>query len=105
MTTNFESNVPHLKSLSVCRDKVVSSGYSDCYKVEQGKLLSTSTNHYYAPGEISVANFYRFECISQPEDNVIMYVIETRDGGKGTLIATYSDPGIKELLMEAKDIH
>jgi hypothetical protein len=105
MNTNLQRNIPHLKSLAVCLDKVVSSGYSESYKVEKGKLISTSTNHYYLPGEINIANFYSFECLSDPGDNVILYVIETKDGGKGTLIGDNGDPVIKDLLVQVKDVH
>jgi len=103
MNTNWERNIPHLRSLSVCLGRVVNNGYSDTYKVEKGKLISTSTNHYYVPGEINIANFYSFECLSYPDDNVILYVIETKDGGKGTLIGNNDDPTIKELLIQLKD--
>jgi hypothetical protein len=108
MNTKLTSNIPHLKSLSACLGKVESSGYSEHYRVEQGKLLSPSTNHYYTPGEINIANFYSFEGLSNPADNAILYVIETKDGGKGTLIdacGAYADPTINELMRQVKEVH
>ena len=44
---------------------------------------------HYQPKEIIVVNFYRFEGDSDPGDSSILYIIETIDGTKGTLLDSY----------------
>ncbi len=43
----------------------------------------------YAPEEVDIVNFYRFEGMSDPGDNSILYEIQTSDGAKGTLVTPY----------------
>ncbi|MGI8599969.1 MAG: hypothetical protein ACR2KB_12015 [Chitinophagaceae bacterium] len=76
-------------------------GYTDEYKIEKGQLLSFANNKKYKPKEVKAVNFYRFEGISNPDDMSILYVIETCDGRKGTLIdayGTYADDSISEFI-------
>src|SRR6185312_16271991 len=82
-------SVPFMNTLTSCVNKVVKDGYVDSFKVTQQGLYSTSKDKNYQPEEVRVINFYRFEGQSDPGDNAIMYVIETVDGQKGTLIDAY----------------
>ena len=43
----------------------------------------------YPAGELEVVAFYRFEGDSNPDDNSILYAIETSDGRKGLLVDAY----------------
>ena len=51
------------------------------------KLASITTNRYYQPQQIDIVSLFRFEGNSDPSDNAIVYVIETSDGLRGTLVA------------------
>ena len=99
--------VPFMNSLTTCVNKVVKDGYADSFKVTENGLLSTSNDHLYKPEQISVKDFYRFEGQSDPADNAIMYVIETADGAKGTLIdayGPYADASVDKFMKEVEDI-
>ena len=53
-------------------------------------------------------NFFRFEGESDPDDNAILYVIETNDGTKGTLIdayGVYNDAKVTQFMKEVESIH
>ncbi|MCM4168734.1 hypothetical protein KCTC52924_02426 [Arenibacter antarcticus] len=39
--------------------------------------------------EFNVVKYYRFEGMSNPDDNVVLYVIETKAGDKGLLVDAY----------------
>ncbi|RYD58446.1 MAG: hypothetical protein EOP56_04315 [Sphingobacteriales bacterium] len=78
-----------MNTLTTCVNKVVKDGYTDSFKVTRQGLYSPSKDRHYAPEDITVVNFYRFEGESDPGDEMIMYVIETTDGLKGTLIDAY----------------
>ncbi|HRO42791.1 MAG TPA: hypothetical protein PL009_08145 [Flavipsychrobacter sp.] len=100
--------VTFMNTLTSCVNKVVKDGYTDSFKVTRQGLYATSNDKTYKPEEIHVINFYRFEGESDPGDMVIMYVIETNDGVKGTLVdafGTYSDVSVSAFMKEVEDIH
>jgi len=81
--------MPYMKSLYICLNRMVGDGYTDDFKPTVKGLLSKKTNRVYKPQEIKVVNFFRFEGNANPEDNAMMYIIETVDGQKGTLVNSY----------------
>ena len=81
--------IPHMKSLALCLNRMVLDGFTDDFKVVDSGLKSLKTEKIYHPDEVNVKNFFRFEGQSDPNDNTIMYAIETNDGVKGTLIDAY----------------
>ena len=96
-----------MNTLSALVNKVVKHGYIDSFKVTKRGLYSNSTDRYFTPSEIHVKNFYRFEGESDPGDNAIMYVIETEDGLKGTLVdayGAYSDDSVSKFMKEVEDM-
>ena len=55
-----------------------------------------------------VVDFMRFEGASDPADNTILYVIETTDGVKGTLIdayGSYADAKVTSFMQEVEEIN
>lgn len=99
--------VPYMNTLTQCTNKMMKEGYTDSYKVKDRGLFSDKTENYYTPEQVSVINFYRFEGQSDPADNTILYVIETADGGKGTLIdayGPYSDAKVTAFMQQIEDI-
>ncbi len=105
---NPNDKLTFMNTLTACVNKVVKDGYTDSFKVTRQGLYSCARSKYYAPAEVQVKNFYRFEGESDPADMSIMYVIETSDGTKGTLIdafGTYSDGSVNAFMKEVQDIH
>lgn len=101
------SEAPYMKSLAACINKMVLDGYADDFKATDLGLTSVHTSRHYFPEEIHVVNFFRFEGNSDPEDNAIMYVIETDDGAKGTLVdayGAYADENISNILKQVENI-
>lgn len=80
--------------------KVISAeGFSEEFIVKDGGLYLKDRK--YAPDELAIAKFYRFEGDSNPDDMSIIYSIMTCDGHKGVLIdafGTYSNPDIDALI-------
>lgn len=109
MLTNENNSMPYMKSLSSCLEKMIADGYTDDFKAtEDGLLKSLRTDKNYQPGEVTIVNFYRFEGISDPNDMSILYVIETKDGLKGTLVdayGTYSSPEVYEFIKAVENIN
>ncbi len=98
---------PYLKSLVDCHKKIMDDGYKEDFAMEDAKLKCISNEKMYGPSEVTIVNFFRFEGQNDPDDSSIMYVIETNDGKKGTLIdsyGAYADPDISEFIREVETI-
>jgi hypothetical protein len=107
MIVNENNSQPYMKSLSTCLNKMIADGYEDDYKVTDRGMESLKKGKVYKPEQVQVINFFRFEGMSDPDDNAILYVIETDDGGKGTLIdgyGIYTEPKIASFMQEVENI-
>lgn len=103
-----DNEIPHMKSMASCLNKMVLEGYEDDFKISDKGLKSLKTDKVYQPEQINIVNFFRFEGQSDPDDNTIMYVIETTDGSKGTLIdayGPYADPKLTEFMNYVEGIN
>ncbi len=104
------TNTPEtMSTLSSRVNKAVVDGYTESFKVEGKGLTGSSTadQKFYGPSEVKIENFYRFEGYSDPSDNAILYLIETADGRKGTLIDSYgaaADNKLAEYVKEVEEI-
>lgn len=99
--------VPHMKSLALCLNRMVLDGYDDDFKVTEQGLQSIKTEKTYSPDQVNIVNFFRFEGQSDPNDMTIMYVIETDDGQKGTLVdafGVYSDTNVGEFFKQVESL-
>jgi hypothetical protein len=87
--------------------KVREDGFTEDFKIHTDGLRTWSGTRSYKPEEVNIVNFYRFEGPSDPADNVILYVIETTDGKKGTLTdayGAYADQKISKFMDEVEEI-
>ncbi|MCC9137701.1 hypothetical protein ACFSKU_02670 [Pontibacter silvestris] len=84
-------------------------GYLIDFKVsEDGHYLcSMDDKERYAPNEVRIVNFYRFEGESNPDDMAILYLVETSSGSKGSIsdaYGTYSDENIEGFMKQVEDL-
>ena len=106
MQTN--STTEEMKSLATCINKLVLDGYTEDFKAGERGLLSLQGERIFEPGQVRVVNFFRFEGASDPADNTILYVIETNDGIKGTLVdayGPYADAKVTAFMQEVENIN
>src|SRR5687767_1866207 len=104
----MNSNNPYMKTLALCLNKVVKEGYTEDFKVTDRGMISLHENRRYSPEQVHVVNYFRFEGFSDPADNSILYVIETDDGKKGTLIdayGPYADEKVNKFMQQVEDVH
>lgn len=107
MRLNENNSMPYMKSLATCLKKMVTEGYTEDFQITDNGLESLRKHSSYKPEQIQVVNFFRFEGESDPDDNAILYVIETEDGTKGTLIdayGVYNDPNISKFMNDVQKI-
>jgi hypothetical protein len=84
------ATMPYITSLNSCLNRVMGDGYTDDFRPVGKGIQSKKTNRIYLQSEIKIINYFRFEGNTNPDDNVTMYIIETADGVKGTLVNSYS---------------
>ena len=108
MLVNENNSLPYMKSLSTCLNRIVLDGYTEDFKVIEEGLQGLNNQAVYQPNQLQVVNFFRFEGMSDPDDNAVLYVIETEDGTKGTLIdafGTYHDPRISKFMKQVEELN
>ncbi|MBA4144402.1 MAG: hypothetical protein DI538_12340 [Azospira oryzae] len=105
--TESEKLMPELRTLSYCLNKSQERGYQENFTATPQGLKSMESGKLYQPEEITIVNFYRFEGITDPADMAVLYVMETSDGAKGTLVdayGTYSDSQVAQLIGKVSTI-
>lgn len=76
-------------SLSVAIQDLQDQGYNEDFNLIAEGIESKSLKREWKAGELDVIKFYRFEGMTNPGDNTILYLIETIDGRKGLLVDVY----------------
>jgi hypothetical protein len=96
-----------MPTLSEKITKALQQGYTENFKISSRGLTDEMESKYYSASEVHIPNFHRFEVYSDPEDNAILYWIETVDGRKGILVdayGAYADIKVNNFIREVEDI-
>ncbi len=99
---------PYLKTLVEVHAKLLADGYKEEFTVADNLLKAVSTQKEYKPADVKIVNFFRFEGQTDPGDSSILYVLETSDKTKGTLVDAYgadADADKTLFIKEVEDIH
>ena len=88
MEENHNWGMPYLKSLATCLKNMMVAGYTEIFRKNDKGLESLSTSKTYCREDIKTINSFRFEGPVGSQRRATMYVIETRDGLKGTMVDT-----------------
>lgn len=101
------STTEDMKTLSECYNKLVKDGYTEDFKINEKGLYSDATKKTYKAEKVRIVNFFRFEGASDPDENSILYVIETDDGTKGTVTdayGAYADQKVSKFIQSVEEI-
>jgi hypothetical protein len=81
-------------------------GYVEDFNLTPHCIECPSLNLQWSPENFSVDEFHRFEGMSNPDDNSIVFAISSSDGVKGTLVDAYgmysenlTEPMIRKLTI------
>lgn len=91
--------------LSATLEEAVSNDYMAKYKVIAKGLTLEDELIIYKPEEVTISRFYCFHDPDHPDDSVILFLIETHDGNKGTLMDCYgvhADAIITDFIQQVK---
>lgn len=97
------------RSLVNVENKLTKDGFTQDFTVVNGRLqtIGNDSNKSYAPDELTIVDFYRFEGESNPDDMSILYAIEANDGVRGTISSaygTYGDSDTLEFLTQVETL-
>jgi hypothetical protein len=76
-------------TLSEAINDLKKRGYNEDFNLTPTCLQCASLNLQLHPEDFKVDEFYRFEGMSNPDDNSIIFAISSKTGVKGTLIDAY----------------
>lgn len=76
-------------SLSVAIEDLKKKGFTEDFNLIAEGLESKSLKKQWKAGDLEVVKHYRFEGMTNPGDNTILYLIETTDNRKGLLVDVY----------------
>jgi len=64
-------------------------GYTYDFNLKNDALACEALSRLLQPEHFDVAEVYRFEGMTDPDDEAILYAIRTTDGLQGTLLSAY----------------
>lgn len=96
-----------MNTLSQILEKLRQKGKDNEIKMsDHGKMQSANLNKIYKPEDLTIVKTYRFEGMSDPADNSVLYLLLDKDGDIGYITdayGAYSDndgPGFDDFLKK-----
>jgi hypothetical protein len=84
-------------TLAGVMDDLGRRGFTEQFTVLDGRLRAVKTGDRFPADQVRIAEYHRFEGVSDPDDMSIVYALETKSRIRGTLVdafGVYSDPGV-----------
>jgi len=78
------------ETLSQATNALTEHGYTEDFKAENDNINGLSSHKDYQPEDLKIVRTYRFEGMTNPQDDTAVFAIEAKDGTKGTLVMSYS---------------
>jgi hypothetical protein len=89
-------------TLSEAIDGLKRQGYTQDFNLACDALHCASLDLKLHPEDFTIDKFFRFEGMSDPDDNSILFAISSKDGIRGTLVDAY---GMYAETLTAQTIH
>lgn len=77
-------------TLSEAVNTLTQEGYIEDFEAGDSCIKALYSKKEYQPEALKIVNSYRFEGMTDPEDQATVFTIEATDGTKGTLVMSYS---------------
>lgn len=79
-----------MNTLSQILEKLRKKGIDNELKMtDHGKMQSKTLDRIYTPEDLNIVKTYRFEGMSDPGDNSVLYMIEDSDKNMGYILDSY----------------
>ncbi|KPK12433.1 MAG: hypothetical protein AMJ68_01990 [Acidithiobacillales bacterium SG8_45] len=86
-------------------DGLKSRGFGANFELIDNKMQAMESGHRFEAAELTIVEHYRFEGITNPADESIVFAIESHDGTKGVLVdayGVYANPELTAFLKGAE---
>lgn len=77
-------------TLAQAINTLTKQGYKDGFRAEEDRIVGNNSAKKYLPDELKIVGTYRFEGMTNPQDDSVVFAIEAKDGNKGTLVMSFS---------------
>jgi hypothetical protein len=64
-------------------------GFMERFIPLKNTLYAPSVHKFYEPEEVKIIDSYRYEGLTDPDDNAVIYALVASDGLKGTIVDAY----------------
>ncbi|HZW63485.1 MAG TPA: phosphoribosylpyrophosphate synthetase [Flavobacteriaceae bacterium] len=82
---------PYLyNTLSQAVNSLTEEGFVEDFETGEQTIEALYTKKQYHPSELKIVKTFRFDGMTNPDDDAVVYAIEASDGKKGTLVMSYS---------------
>jgi hypothetical protein len=79
-----------MNTLSQILEKLRQKGLDNELKMtDHGKMQGPGDNQIYTPEDLSIIKTYRFEGITDPGDEAVIYIVEDKEGKIGYIMDAY----------------
>ncbi len=82
----YDEMLNRMNSLSACLTRASEDGYNENFKIIGNKLTTENERSFYGSEEVAIEDIYHFDDKGTNGDPSVVYLIETHDGRRGTLI-------------------
>ena len=82
-------NVEKIESIAEVLTRCERQGFSAHFIVLRNSLYVAFTNKHYLPEQLQIQDVYRYEGLTDPSDNGIIYALIAPDGTRGTVVDAY----------------
>ncbi|WKN43773.1 phosphoribosylpyrophosphate synthetase [Tunicatimonas pelagia] len=80
-------------------------GFEHDFNLEHDRLYCKQLKMHYRPKEFTITEVHRFEGMTDPGDNSVLYAVETSNHDKGVLVdayGAYSEALSQEMIVKLK---
>lgn len=77
-------------TLSSAVNSLTKQGFKEDFKAEEKCIKALYSKKEYQPKELKIVQTFRFDGMTNPEDETELFAIISHDGVKGTLVMSYS---------------
>jgi hypothetical protein len=99
--------MPHYRTpLAVRTEALQEKGFTQEFQITDKGLKALNTGKIYQPDDLKIVEHFRYEGITDPDDEAVMYAVETKDGLKGTIVdafGIYANPELANFMKGVED--
>jgi hypothetical protein len=70
-------------------DRLTQRGFTEDFRTRGDALITRRCPHAHAPEDLAVEEVYRFEGVSNPDEEAIIFALSCPDGVRGTFTVAY----------------